>query len=210
MDTFNPVGKALSNWGNSSPMKRESSSVQRAIDNRMTLSDAIDAATEIIGRYPNGGANAGKSYIGALAATLASYPLSVAAACSGLTGVSAECKFLPTVADIIAWCERETQPLYRQADREYRLKEQFELRDQAPKSAESKARVKAMHEAIDRDTAAARELSVRSEANEKRAAAARDRRLREVRREWGDQEPPTLAGVPVSRELVETMRRTAE
>ena len=58
----------------------ERSSVQRVLSERMILSEAIDAAVAIIGGYPNGGANAGDSYIGALASTLMGHPRQVGAA----------------------------------------------------------------------------------------------------------------------------------
>lgn len=97
----------------------------------MMLSEAIEAATTILDCYPNGGAQAGDSYIGALAATLAEYPKSVAQRCADRkTGIARECKFLPTVADIVAWCERETEPLRRQHSADLRLKQQFRIRDE--------------------------------------------------------------------------------
>ena len=34
-------------------------------------------------------------------------------------------------------------------------------------------------------------------------------RRAEIYREWGDQEVPTIGGIPVSRELVDTMKRAA-
>lgn len=210
MDLFTPVGKALSNVATSSPSKRASSSVQRVLNERMTLSEAIEAVTEMIGRYANGGAQAGDSYIGALAATLCSYPRQVAMRCASRTGVTAQCKFLPTDADVIAWCERDTAPLYRDAEREYRLKEQFELREQATPTDESRARVEAMRLEVHRTAICPAEMSVRSEENERKAAASRDKRLHGVRSEWGEQEPPTIAGTPVSRELVESMQRPAQ
>lgn len=99
----------------------------------MTLSEAIEAATVIIAGYPNGGANAGDSYIGALASTLMAYPRQVAMRCADyprklgqpLRGVSAVEKFLPTPAVIIAWCEKETEPLRQAVDREKRAKRQL-------------------------------------------------------------------------------------
>lgn len=94
----------------------------------MTLSESIEAATSIVDRYPNGGKSAGKSYLGALAATLASYPKQVATKCADLKGISADCQFLPTVADIIAWCERNTEPLRQQRSAELRRADQLEAR----------------------------------------------------------------------------------
>lgn len=185
--------------------------MQRAVADRLTLSDAIEAAGRIVGCYPNGGQGAGKSYIGALAATLCSYPKSVSLRCADpLKGVVIECKFLPTVADIVAFCERAGEPLYREAEREYRLKEQFQLREQAAPSAESKARVEAMRLEVHRELDGSAELSLRAAENEERAAEARDRRLHEVKTEWGDKDAPTLAGIPVSHELIDSMERRDE
>lgn len=96
----------------------------------MTISEGIEAAGRIIGAYPNGGKDAGKSYIGAIAETLASYPRQTATACADrVNGVTRECKFLPTVSDIVAWCERKTEPLWRTAEREQRIAEQLAARD---------------------------------------------------------------------------------
>ena len=122
--------KALVTSVAGSPQTHASSSVQRALEQRLTLSDAIQAATEIVDRYPNGGKNCGKSYIGALAATLADYPMQVAVKCAGLKGVTAECQFLPTVADVVAWCEKRTEPLRQQHERDRRVEQQFKDRAQ--------------------------------------------------------------------------------
>src|SRR5580704_1453201 len=110
MDTQNRDNRTLQTARTTSPTSYAKRSVQRLLDERMSLSEAIDAAGLIIGAFPNGGANAGDSYIGALAATLGSYPRSVAKRCADhVHGVSRDCKFLPTVADIVAWCERHTE-----------------------------------------------------------------------------------------------------
>ena len=103
------------------------------------LSEAIDAASAILNGYPNGGANAGDSYIGALASTLMGYPRQVALRCADyprklgvpLRGISAVCRFLPTPADLIAWCERETEPLRVSFQREQRIAAQIEDRTEA-------------------------------------------------------------------------------
>ena len=125
MDTIGNAARALATSGEGSPTKRASSNLQRALDDRMILSEAIQAATSIIDRYPNGGRDAGKGYIGALAATLASYPRAVATKCADLKGITADSKFLPTVADIIAWCEAKTEPLRLHREREMRVQRQL-------------------------------------------------------------------------------------
>ena len=175
----------------------------------MTISEAIEAANKIIRAFPNGGNGAGQGYIGALAATLGSYPKSVALRCADpVRGVTRDCRFLPTVADIVGWCERETAPLYRQAASAVRIAEQLELREQERPSAESCARVEAMKlDCLQRISSGPSVADI--EAKERKDVEFRKRRLAEVRREW-DGEAPTIAGIPVSAELVASMRRAAE
>lgn len=97
----------------------------------MTLSEAIRAVRAIVSAYPNGGNNAGDGYIGALAAVLGQYPRQVALRCADpVHGVARETKFLPTVADLVAWCERETAPLHRDIAREERIAAQLKARDE--------------------------------------------------------------------------------
>lgn len=123
--SVNPA-KALAPLGSASTPKPADSKIRRVLGERMTLSEGIDAANAIIGRYPNGGAAAGASYIGAIAAMLGSYPRQVAMRCADkINGVVRECKFLPTVADIVGWCEREVVPLYKHAEREVRVAAQL-------------------------------------------------------------------------------------
>lgn len=80
---------------------------------RLTFSEAAYLAAKLIALYPNGGSNAGKAYPGALAEVLCAYPKSVAErAADPLQGIARTCKFLPTVADLVAWLEAETAPLH--------------------------------------------------------------------------------------------------
>ena len=112
--TEQPASKALATAPSSSPNKYASGNVRLALADRMNLSDALEVVSRMIQRYPNGGANAGDGYLGGLAAVLASYPRSVAMrADDPLKGVPRETRFLPTPADVIAWCERETEELRR-------------------------------------------------------------------------------------------------
>jgi hypothetical protein len=98
----------------------------------MFLSEALDHVDKLLQGFPNGGANAGKGYIGALAAALAEYPRMVAKkCCDPVHGIARETKFLPTVADVVAFCERETAELRRPVDREdhdRKLREEFTRR----------------------------------------------------------------------------------
>lgn len=100
-----------------------------AYSERMIPSEAIEAVTKMIRGYPNGGANAGASYIGALASVLAQYPRAIAIECADpLRGVARTCKFLPTVADIVSWCEPHFEKMHSTVQREDRIKEQIAAR----------------------------------------------------------------------------------
>jgi hypothetical protein len=126
MDLIGDVTKALVTRGDGLPSRLESSSLQRVLDDRMTLSESIEATTRIIDAYPNGGRAAGEGYIGALAAMLASYPRCVALRCSDrVDGIVRVCKFLPTPADVVAWCEKATEPLRDNREREMRVTRQL-------------------------------------------------------------------------------------
>ena len=93
------------------------------------LSEAIEIVGKIVSSY-NGGKNADAGYIGALAHMLASYPKTVAVRCADpVNGIVRTCKFLPQPADIVAWCERETEPLRR--DNEYGFRVEKQLAERA-------------------------------------------------------------------------------
>lgn len=83
----------------------------------MTFSEAIEAVGRMLDGFPHGRPPNQQGYIGALAATLGQYPRSVASRCADVrSGVAREVKFLPTVADLVAWCERETEAMRRPID----------------------------------------------------------------------------------------------
>lgn len=98
---------ARSNW----PDLRKPQSVRAALADRLNLSEAIDIVGQMLRGYPNG-QQVPDSYIGALAEVVAQYPRCIALRAGDLKmGVQRETKFLPTVADIVAWAERETNAL---------------------------------------------------------------------------------------------------
>ena len=138
MDQDDREMKLLSTVVAGLPTKPADTKLQRVLDARMTLSEAIEAATAILSGYPNGGANAGDSYIGALASTLMGYPRQVAMRCADvprelgrpLRGVAATSRFLPTPADLIAWCEKDVEPLRGDRQHEINLHRQFKERDE--------------------------------------------------------------------------------
>lgn len=134
MEKFKPLATAPDNL----PRKPATGSAQRVLTDRMSLSEAVEAAGAIIDRFPNGGRGAGDAYIGALASTLASYPRVVALRCADypnkpgkrLVGICATAKFLPTPADLIAWCDDAAAPLHSAARRESNVAAQLAARDQ--------------------------------------------------------------------------------
>lgn len=130
MNLIDGQGKALATSGAEWPNTRESSSLQRALSDHMTMPEGIEAAVRIVDAYPNGGRDAGKGYLGALAAVVVSYPRQTATACADrVNGITRDCKFLPTVADLVAWCERKTEPLARAVEREGRVAAQLRERE---------------------------------------------------------------------------------
>ncbi len=115
------VGKALATAPANSLNRLGNRSLRQALSDRMLLSDALECVRKLVRAFPNGGANAGDGYIGALAATLAEYPRMVAVkCCDPVHGVSRETRFLPTVADVVAFCERETAGMRGPVEREDR------------------------------------------------------------------------------------------
>ena len=115
---------------NSLPAKLENSNVKRALADRLFLSEALEAVSDMLRGYPNR-SQADKSYIGAIGELLMQYPRQVAMRCADpFTGVARETHFLPTVSDIVAWCERDAVPLHEESAHENRVAEQLRLRDE--------------------------------------------------------------------------------
>lgn len=199
------------------PIRHATSSVKRVLSERMLLSEALEAAGRIVGAYPNGGAAAGKSYIGSLASTLCSYPRQVALLCAPSSnpldpprGVVLETKFLPTVADIVAWCERNTDPLRRDSDREDRITAQIEAREAWQTQERDPALAAKCQAWLDRTDPQAKQMvdgspEDRAEASRRlvRAEEQRGRDVAETHAQWAaeGQQAPTIAGMPISKEL---------
>jgi hypothetical protein len=91
--------------------------VRAALADRLTLSEALDLVGKLLQSWPP--REVGQGYIGALAAVLVTYPRQAAMrCCDPIKGVARETKFLPTVADLIAWLERETADMRKPVDRD--------------------------------------------------------------------------------------------
>lgn len=84
----------------------------------------------MIDAYPNGRASITDSYIGNMANLLCQYPRTVAIQCADpIRGVSTKTKFIPTVADVVEWCEPLTGDMQRTVGREDRIAEQLRDRE---------------------------------------------------------------------------------
>jgi hypothetical protein len=103
------------------------SKLQKLLDERIDLTEAIKLATQITSSYPDSG-RITETYLGAIASILQDYPASVARRCAN-KGIVLVCKFLPTVADIVTYCEGFTQPLYKQTETLMRRAQQFKERE---------------------------------------------------------------------------------
>lgn len=96
------------------------------------MPEAIEAVGKMIdGAFPNARKNAGNSYIGTLAALLITYPKSIAVRCiDPIHGVARTTTFLPTVANVVTWCERSLDTMERIVDFDARSEQQFRERDE--------------------------------------------------------------------------------
>lgn len=119
------TAKALAPSAAASTPQRATARLLQELTHRMTPAQSVKAATEIVERYPNGGKDAGKGYIGALAQILARYPASVAQRCASIDGVTSVCKFLPTVANIVSWCDKRAEWLQSDFERQQRIDQQL-------------------------------------------------------------------------------------
>ena len=121
--------KQLSNAVGGFMSRPSTSKLEKLLNQRIGLAEAMKLATMIVGTYPNAD-KVGDTYLGAIAAILQQYPASVARQAADLkNGVMRYCKFLPTVADLVSYCEGFTEPLRKQVDYDARTKRQLADRD---------------------------------------------------------------------------------
>jgi len=108
--------------------RRDDSKIRRALSDRLTPSEAIEAAGRMIAGYAHAPP---KTYLGYMAALLTTYPRQVALACVEPHGVVSDMKssYMPTPVDVIRWCENRTRPMAEEAERERRVEAQLRARD---------------------------------------------------------------------------------
>lgn len=121
------------------------------------MPEALDLVGKLIERaYPNYKVSDG--YIGNTAALMLDYPKSIAVACLHTTrGIVRTCKYPPTPAEIVAWCERDYGYLQRVADYDQRSEAQLAERERIERenAAESPEHRAAVIERIRAQMAAA-------------------------------------------------------
>ncbi len=88
--------------------------LRQALSDRLLLSEAIDAVAKMVDAYPNGRASITDSYIGSMANLLCQYPRLIALQCTDpARGVPRKTKFIPTIADVVEWCEPLTADMHK-------------------------------------------------------------------------------------------------
>ena len=105
------------------------SKMRKMLDDRIDQTEAIKLATMIVTSYPNTDGKVSETYLGAIASILQDYPASIARQCA-TKGIVLTCKFLPTVADIVLYCDRFSAPLYKQTEYLMRVEKQFKEREE--------------------------------------------------------------------------------
>ena len=120
---------------------------------RINASESVELVSQLLACWPNS-TDDSKGYIGALAAVLRDYPRCISVKCADpVRGVARDTKFRPSVADLVAWLEREIEGMRAIVDREDRDQRWARERDEAAdrerarlshfKSPEDVARVQA-------------------------------------------------------------------
>ena len=158
------------------PKRSARSSVQRALDDRLTFSETTSIAGDLLAQFPNA-REVSDGFIGALASVLTQYPRQVVFKCADpLRGIARDSKFL-SIAETVSWLEKQTEPMRADVDREKRIAEQFRARDDWQGNVVS-PRLKEMGKAwLDRSDPIARELVAENLAAE---AARKDMGLQRI------------------------------
>ena len=102
--------------------------MKQALTDRMTLSEGIEAATNLMTQFPNAKGYS-DGFIGALAQVLMQYPRQVVLKCIDVrSGLARDVKFL-SISDVVAWLERGERPLHETAARDDRVRQQVKDTD---------------------------------------------------------------------------------
>jgi hypothetical protein len=95
------------------------------------MQEAIVAVGKMLNAYPNARDGVRDGYMGTIAALLCKYPRRIAEQCANpINGVCRETKFLPTVHDVVVWCEKHQGTMSRIVEHERRSQTQFREREE--------------------------------------------------------------------------------
>lgn len=134
---------------------------------------------------------------------LADYPVDVIhAVCDPRSGIASRLKWLPTIAEVKEACEREMIPIAREIERQRQRDVCAKMiegqREARPSLDELKAKFGpnwGIKDAAEESSAARSEAFERASARSEAAIIA----------EWGDEKPPTICGVPISKSLAKLL-----
>jgi hypothetical protein len=130
--------KLPSNKQSGLPMNGPAASVQQEFTARMTMQEAIAAVGKMLNAYPNARDGVRDGYMGIIAALLCQYPRSIAMRCANpINGVCRTTKFLPTVAEVVEWCETNTVTIRTFAEFQSNSRKQFAEQDQREEADEA-------------------------------------------------------------------------
>lgn len=115
--------------------------LRQAFSDRLALSEGIEAVGRMLDAMPNGRAGVADSYIGNMAALFCQYPRVIALGCAHPTkGVVTKTSFIPTVAEVVQWCEALTADMHKSVVREDRIDQQLRERDEWERGPENPPR----------------------------------------------------------------------
>jgi hypothetical protein len=156
--------------------------LKKALDDRMTHSEAMKVAAKLLELFPSAKNDISDGFIGGIAAILSDYPRQTALkSIHPKNGLAGEAVFI-SIAGLVAWCERQTEPLRQHVDRELRVERQIqEVNEWRGKT--SSERLKEKGQAwLDRTDPIAQQISGEN-GKGKLAKDARDRIINEYGRE---------------------------
>lgn len=151
MDDHNDMHRKLPTTSPTNGAVAKQTSNEVAYSARLTMPEALEAVGNMLNAYPTARESVHGGWVGLMAKLLTQYPKSVALRCADpIDGVTRTARFLPNMAEAIAWIEREVQSLRSAAAWDQRGREQLADRDrfEREEKAESAEHRKAVADRI--------------------------------------------------------------
>lgn len=114
------------------------------------------------------------------------------------------------MAAVAKWCDAQSAHLYAEIEWKRRAEAQITSRIEWKDAPRPQSLVQKAAAWLNRTDPVAKQLAGEDTASRRNAemlAEVAARRVEEVRREWGGGNVPTIAGIPISRELVASLKR---